>query len=86
MSQLVLSPVCLPGPVLTCLSVCVPVYLSISRLVYRQFYPLAMEICRYLKIPDYQGVSRVLKHWASCKVRSLAPPTGAGPTHLRLSE
>ncbi|KAI4793359.1 hypothetical protein KUCAC02_032774 [Chaenocephalus aceratus] len=38
----------------------------IDRLVYRQFYPLAIEICRYLKIPDYQGVSRVLKHWASC--------------------
>uniref|UniRef100_A0A3Q0T1W0 Vacuolar protein sorting-associated protein 16 homolog n=1 Tax=Amphilophus citrinellus TaxID=61819 RepID=A0A3Q0T1W0_AMPCI len=38
-------------------------------LVYRQFYPLAIEICRYLKIPDYQGVSRVLKHWASCKVQ-----------------
>ncbi|MEQ2207092.1 hypothetical protein XENOCAPTIV_007158 [Xenoophorus captivus] len=45
-----------------------PVLLSL-RLVYRQFYPLAIEICRYLKIPDYQGVSRVLKHWASCKVQ-----------------
>ncbi|XP_068165309.1 vacuolar protein sorting-associated protein 16 homolog [Antennarius striatus] len=41
----------------------------IDRLVYRQFYPLAMEICRYLKIPEYQGISRVLKHWASCKVQ-----------------
>uniref|UniRef100_A0A1A8H968 Vacuolar protein sorting-associated protein 16 homolog n=2 Tax=Nothobranchius korthausae TaxID=1143690 RepID=A0A1A8H968_9TELE len=41
----------------------------IDRLVYRQFYPLAIEICRYLKILDYQGVSRVLKHWASCKVQ-----------------
>ncbi|XP_068612430.1 vacuolar protein sorting-associated protein 16 homolog [Brachionichthys hirsutus] len=41
----------------------------IDRLVYRQFYPLAIEICRYLKIPEYQGVSRVLKHWASCKVQ-----------------
>ncbi|MEQ2165628.1 hypothetical protein GOODEAATRI_019070, partial [Goodea atripinnis] len=40
-----------------------------GKLVYRQFYPLAIEICRYLKIPDYQGVSRVLKHWASCKVQ-----------------
>ncbi|KAF0046362.1 hypothetical protein F2P81_002891 [Scophthalmus maximus] len=34
-----------------------------------EFYPLAIEMCRYLKIPDYQGVSRVLKHWASCKVQ-----------------
>ncbi|KAF7644451.1 hypothetical protein LDENG_00221780 [Lucifuga dentata] len=41
----------------------------IDRLVYRQFCPLAIEICRYLKIPEYQGVSRVLKHWASCKVQ-----------------
>ncbi|XP_061909972.1 vacuolar protein sorting-associated protein 16 homolog [Entelurus aequoreus] len=41
----------------------------IDRLVYRQMYQLAIEICRYLKIPDYQGVSRVLKHWAACKVQ-----------------
>uniref|UniRef100_A0A8C5DAU4 Vacuolar protein sorting-associated protein 16 homolog n=1 Tax=Gouania willdenowi TaxID=441366 RepID=A0A8C5DAU4_GOUWI len=41
----------------------------IDRLVYRQFYPLAIEICHYLKIPDFLGVSRVLKHWASCKVQ-----------------
>ncbi|XP_034722187.1 vacuolar protein sorting-associated protein 16 homolog, partial [Etheostoma cragini] len=70
-----LSP-CLP----VCLSTCLHAYLYVSllvslpaclslRLVYRQFYPLAIEICRYLKIPDYQGVSRVLKHWASCKVQ-----------------
>uniref|UniRef100_A0A8C9XZZ6 Vacuolar protein sorting-associated protein 16 homolog n=1 Tax=Sander lucioperca TaxID=283035 RepID=A0A8C9XZZ6_SANLU len=43
--------------------------LTHTQLVYRQFYPLAIEVCRYLKIPDYQGVSRVLKHWASCKVQ-----------------
>ncbi|XP_053710032.1 vacuolar protein sorting-associated protein 16 homolog isoform X1 [Synchiropus splendidus] len=41
----------------------------IDRLVYRQYYPLVMEVCRYLKVPDFQGVSRVLKHWASCKVQ-----------------
>uniref|UniRef100_A0A3B5MDZ8 Vacuolar protein sorting-associated protein 16 homolog n=1 Tax=Xiphophorus couchianus TaxID=32473 RepID=A0A3B5MDZ8_9TELE len=46
-----------------------PCLLLSLRLVYRQFYPLAIEVCRYLKIPDYQGVSRVLKHWASCKVQ-----------------
>uniref|UniRef100_A0A3Q3IFB9 Vacuolar protein sorting-associated protein 16 homolog n=1 Tax=Monopterus albus TaxID=43700 RepID=A0A3Q3IFB9_MONAL len=44
----------------------------IDRLVYRQFYQLAIEICHYLKIPDYQGVSRVLKHWASCKQKDLS--------------
>uniref|UniRef100_A0A4W4FEL3 Vacuolar protein sorting-associated protein 16 homolog n=1 Tax=Electrophorus electricus TaxID=8005 RepID=A0A4W4FEL3_ELEEL len=41
----------------------------IDRLVYRKLYPLAIEICRYLKTPEYQGVSRVLKHWACCKVQ-----------------
>ncbi|XP_053493194.1 vacuolar protein sorting-associated protein 16 homolog [Ictalurus furcatus] len=40
-----------------------------DRLVYRKLYPLAIEICRYLKTPEYQGVSRVLKHWACCKVQ-----------------
>ncbi|KAJ4918911.1 hypothetical protein JOQ06_003370 [Pogonophryne albipinna] len=43
--------------------------MTLQVLIDRQFYPLAIEICRYLKIPDYQGVSRVLKHWASCKVQ-----------------
>lgn len=37
--------------------------------MYRQLYPLAIKVCHYLKIPDYYGVSRVLRHWASCKVR-----------------
>ncbi|KAJ8252797.1 hypothetical protein GJAV_G00205690 [Gymnothorax javanicus] len=40
-----------------------------DRLVYRKLYPLAIEICCYLKTPEYQGVSRVLKHWACCKVQ-----------------
>uniref|UniRef100_A0A4W5LH50 Vacuolar protein sorting-associated protein 16 homolog n=1 Tax=Hucho hucho TaxID=62062 RepID=A0A4W5LH50_9TELE len=40
------------------------VQVLIDRLVYRKLYPLAIEICRYLKTPEYQGVSRVLKHWA----------------------
>uniref|UniRef100_A0A674PM93 Vacuolar protein sorting-associated protein 16 homolog n=1 Tax=Takifugu rubripes TaxID=31033 RepID=A0A674PM93_TAKRU len=40
-----------------------------DRLVYRQLYPLAIKVCHYLKIPDYHGVSRVLRHWASCKVQ-----------------
>uniref|UniRef100_A0A671T7L8 Vacuolar protein sorting-associated protein 16 homolog n=1 Tax=Sinocyclocheilus anshuiensis TaxID=1608454 RepID=A0A671T7L8_9TELE len=40
----------------------------IDRLVYRKLYPLAIEVCRYLKTPEYQGVSRVLKYWACYKV------------------
>lgn len=48
--------------------------LSLSlRLVYRQLYPLAIKVCHYLKIPDYHGVSRVLRQWASCKVKP--PPS-----------
>uniref|UniRef100_A0AAV2MHR4 Vacuolar protein sorting-associated protein 16 homolog n=1 Tax=Knipowitschia caucasica TaxID=637954 RepID=A0AAV2MHR4_KNICA len=45
------------------------VQVLIDRLVHRRLYPLAIEICRYLKIPEFQGVSRVLRHWASCKVQ-----------------
>uniref|UniRef100_A0A672PQC0 Vacuolar protein sorting-associated protein 16 homolog n=1 Tax=Sinocyclocheilus grahami TaxID=75366 RepID=A0A672PQC0_SINGR len=41
----------------------------IDRLVYRKLYPLAIEVCCYLKTPEYQGVSRVLKHWACYKVQ-----------------
>lgn len=47
----------------------ITVQVLIDRLVYRKLYPLAIEICRYLKTPEYQGVSRVLKHWACCKVQ-----------------
>uniref|UniRef100_A0A8C1HY65 Vacuolar protein sorting-associated protein 16 homolog n=1 Tax=Cyprinus carpio carpio TaxID=630221 RepID=A0A8C1HY65_CYPCA len=41
----------------------------VPELVYRKLYPLAIEVCRYLKTPEYQGVSRVLKHWACYKVQ-----------------
>ncbi|XP_066543432.1 vacuolar protein sorting-associated protein 16 homolog [Amia ocellicauda] len=50
------------------------VQVLIDRLVYRRLYPLAIEICRYLKIPEYQGVSRVLKHWACHKVQQKEEP------------
>uniref|UniRef100_A0A8L0DSR5 Vacuolar protein sorting-associated protein 16 homolog n=1 Tax=Oncorhynchus mykiss TaxID=8022 RepID=A0A8L0DSR5_ONCMY len=50
------------------------VQVLIDRLVYRKLYPLAIEICRYLKTPEYQGVSRVLKHWACCKVQQKEEP------------
>uniref|UniRef100_A0A8C2K756 Vacuolar protein sorting-associated protein 16 homolog n=1 Tax=Cyprinus carpio TaxID=7962 RepID=A0A8C2K756_CYPCA len=45
------------------------VQVLIDRLVYRKLYLLAIEVCRYLKTPEYQGVSRVLKHWACYKVQ-----------------
>uniref|UniRef100_W5MDE9 Vacuolar protein sorting-associated protein 16 homolog n=1 Tax=Lepisosteus oculatus TaxID=7918 RepID=W5MDE9_LEPOC len=50
------------------------VQVLIDRLVYRRLYPLAIEVCRYLKIPEYQGVSRVLKHWACNKVQQKEEP------------
>uniref|UniRef100_A0A8C4ZJQ5 Vacuolar protein sorting-associated protein 16 homolog n=1 Tax=Gadus morhua TaxID=8049 RepID=A0A8C4ZJQ5_GADMO len=46
-----------------------PVCVCVCRLVYRRLYPLAIEVCRYLKTPEYQGVSRILRHWACSKVQ-----------------
>eukprot|EP00058_Branchiostoma_floridae_P013283 XP_002598771.1 hypothetical protein BRAFLDRAFT_212848 [Branchiostoma floridae] len=37
------------------------------RLVLRRQYPLAIRICQYLKMPDAEGVSRILAHWACYK-------------------
>nr|DBA20146.1 TPA: hypothetical protein GDO54_015871 [Pyxicephalus adspersus] len=45
----------------------VPVLLD--RLVLRRLYPLAVKICEHLKQPDFQGVSRILAHWACYKVQ-----------------
>ncbi|XP_068100938.1 vacuolar protein sorting-associated protein 16 homolog isoform X2 [Hyperolius riggenbachi] len=45
----------------------IPVLLD--RLVLRRLYPLAVKICEYLKQPDFQGVSRILAHWACYKVQ-----------------
>lgn len=41
----------------------------LDRLVLRRLYPLAVKICEYLKLSDFQGVSRVLAHWACYKVQ-----------------
>lgn len=38
------------------------------RLINRSLYPLAMEVCNYLKIPALSGEAKVLKQWALCKV------------------
>ncbi|KAG2459302.1 VPS16 protein, partial [Polypterus senegalus] len=42
-------------------------------LVFRRLYPLAIEICKHLKIREFQGVSHVLKHWACFKVQQKEP-------------
>ncbi|XP_063790184.1 vacuolar protein sorting-associated protein 16 homolog isoform X1 [Pseudophryne corroboree] len=45
----------------------VPILLD--RLVLRRLYPLAVKICEHLKLPEFQGVSRTLAHWACYKVQ-----------------
>lgn len=46
-----------------------PLSLLPARLVLRRLYPLAIQICEYLRLPEVQGVSRILAHWACYKVR-----------------
>ncbi|XP_033732936.1 vacuolar protein sorting-associated protein 16 homolog [Pecten maximus] len=41
----------------------------IDRLVLRKMFHLAIKICQYLKIPDQEGASRILAHWACYKVK-----------------
>ncbi|KAK0048197.1 vacuolar protein sorting-associated protein 16 [Biomphalaria pfeifferi] len=41
----------------------------IDRLVLRKMFGLAVKICQYLKIPDSEGRSRILDHWACFKVQ-----------------
>jgi len=41
-----------------------------DRLVLRRHYCLAIRICQYLKLPEAEGSSRILAHWACYKVQS----------------
>ncbi|XP_038256029.1 vacuolar protein sorting-associated protein 16 homolog [Dermochelys coriacea] len=41
----------------------------LDRLVLRRLYPLAIKICEYLRLSEFQGVSRILAHWACYKVQ-----------------
>ncbi|NXK97895.1 VPS16 protein, partial [Formicarius rufipectus] len=41
----------------------------LDRLVLRRLYPLAIRICEFLRLPEIQGVSRILAHWACSKVQ-----------------
>uniref|UniRef100_U3K2U4 Vacuolar protein sorting-associated protein 16 homolog n=1 Tax=Ficedula albicollis TaxID=59894 RepID=U3K2U4_FICAL len=41
----------------------------LDRLVLRRLYPLAIRICEFLRLPEMQGVSRILAHWACYKVQ-----------------
>lgn len=40
----------------------------IDRLVLRKFFAYAIKVCQYLKIPEAEGSSRILAHWACYKV------------------
>ncbi|KAK3890447.1 hypothetical protein Pcinc_005604 [Petrolisthes cinctipes] len=44
----------------------IPVLLD--RLVLRRFFPLALKLASFLGLPDTQGTSRILAHWACYKV------------------
>lgn len=61
-----LGPFC---PVSTPLYPLFPLPPLSARLVLRRLYPLAIQICEYLRLPEVQGVSRILAHWACYKVR-----------------
>ncbi|KAJ6658609.1 hypothetical protein lerEdw1_019997 [Lerista edwardsae] len=43
--------------------------LSFPRLVLRRLYPVAIKICEYLRLSEFQGISRILAHWACYKVQ-----------------
>ncbi len=47
------------------------IHVHAIRLINRGLYPLAMEICKYLKIPPANGEVKILKEWALRKVRTL---------------
>lgn len=40
----------------------------VDRLVLRHHYCLAIKICQYLGIPDTEGASKILSHWAKYKI------------------
>ncbi|XP_072434982.1 vacuolar protein sorting-associated protein 16 homolog isoform X2 [Chiloscyllium punctatum] len=48
----------------------------IDRLILRRLYPLAIRICKYMKISELQGASRILAHWACYKLLEYEPRSG----------
>ncbi|XP_015681384.1 vacuolar protein sorting-associated protein 16 homolog isoform X2 [Protobothrops mucrosquamatus] len=41
----------------------------LDRVVLRRLYPVAIKICEYLRLSEFQGISRILAHWACYKVQ-----------------
>ena len=60
----------------------------IDRLVLRKLFGLAILICQYLKIPDAEGQSRIMAHWACYKVGAVSGrphrsmPNAEGPSPI----
>lgn len=50
---------------------CLSMDVLLDRLVLRQHYCLALKIAKFLRIPDLEGTSRILAHWACYKVAQL---------------
>nr|CAG4640641.1 EOG090X01BU [Eulimnadia texana] len=42
----------------------------IDRLVLRRQYAVAIQIAKYLRLPDSEGASRIMAHWACYKVKN----------------
>ena len=38
------------------------------RLINRELYPVALEICNYLRVPPVEGEVKILRQWAVRKV------------------
>lgn len=41
----------------------------LDRLITRNNYYLALQIAKYLKLPEKEGCSHILVHWAKYKVK-----------------
>ena len=41
----------------------------LNRLILRRQYNLAIEICRHLKLPEAEGIHRIMTHWACYKIK-----------------
>ncbi|XP_063166036.1 vacuolar protein sorting-associated protein 16 homolog [Candoia aspera] len=41
----------------------------LDRVVLRRLYPIAIKICEYVRLSEFQGISRILAHWACYKVQ-----------------
>ncbi|XP_015273771.1 PREDICTED: vacuolar protein sorting-associated protein 16 homolog, partial [Gekko japonicus] len=48
----------------------------LDRLVLRRLYPIAIKICEYLRLSEFQGISRILAHWACYKLLEYEPRSG----------